>query len=295
MEIYQLKTFVTVANEAHLTRAAERLNTSQPAVSAHIKALEESLGTLLFQRTPKGMLLTEEGRVLKGYAEKILDAKETMMVEAQRLRQELTGTLRIGLNSDPTAQRKAGPFVTWLQTHHPGLNLEYRQSVSGKILLDIKAGNLDGGYFYGSCPHPEISARFITEVEIVVAGPAPWADAIEGAPWKTIAALPWVGFPADCPFTEALSPLFATAEARPGIAMISDNEATITTMVQSGIGLSVMLKEKALEARAEGKLAIWDGAPLSLPLSFATLKKREEEPIIQGALQGVRAVFGQEG
>ena len=58
MELYHLKTFVTVAEEQHLTRAAERLFTSQPAISAHIKALEEELRLTLFERTPKGMQLT---------------------------------------------------------------------------------------------------------------------------------------------------------------------------------------------------------------------------------------------
>ena len=54
MEIHHLKTFVTVADEGHLTRAADRLHTSQPSVSAHIKALEEELGLILFLRTPQG-------------------------------------------------------------------------------------------------------------------------------------------------------------------------------------------------------------------------------------------------
>ena len=57
-----------VAEEGHLTRSAERLHTSQPAVSAHIKALEEELGVALFKRTPKGMLLTHEGEILRQQA-----------------------------------------------------------------------------------------------------------------------------------------------------------------------------------------------------------------------------------
>ena len=61
MELYHLRTFVTVAEEGHLTRASERLFTSQPAVSAHIKALEEELGVTLFERTPRGMQLTPAG------------------------------------------------------------------------------------------------------------------------------------------------------------------------------------------------------------------------------------------
>jgi len=146
VEIYQLKTFIKVAEEAHLTRAAERLNTSQPAVSAHIKALEESLGATLFLQTPKGMALTEEGRILKVSAQAVLNARDAMELQAQELKQELTGTLCIGLN------------------------LEYLQSISRKILLDLKAGVLDGGYYYESCAYGEIDSLYIKDVELVMAG-----------------------------------------------------------------------------------------------------------------------------
>lgn len=61
MELYQLRTFVTVADTGNLTQAAERLFTSQPTVSAYIKALEEQLDIKLFDRTPKGMRLTDNG------------------------------------------------------------------------------------------------------------------------------------------------------------------------------------------------------------------------------------------
>ncbi|MBN1205362.1 MAG: LysR family transcriptional regulator, partial [Myxococcaceae bacterium] len=53
MDIYQLKTFVTVAREGSITRASGLLHLSQPAVSAHIKAMEDTLGLSLFERTPR--------------------------------------------------------------------------------------------------------------------------------------------------------------------------------------------------------------------------------------------------
>ncbi len=293
VEIYQLITFVTVAEEAHLTRAAERLNTSQPAVSAHIKALEESLGTTLFLRKPKGMILTEEGRVLRESALAVLDARDAMELQAKKMRQVLTGTLRIGLNSDPM-RLNAGSFASWVKTKHPGLNLEYLQSISGKILLDLKAGIIDGGYYYGSCVYKEIDSLYIKDIELVVAGPTAWSGAITGASWAALAKLPWVGFPPHCPYNEALTPLLEKSDVRPGIAMLSDNESTINTMVQSGIGLSIMLKEDALKDQRNGKLVIWDGELLTLPLSFGYLKKREDEPMIQAALEGIRDVFGKD-
>ena len=74
MDFYQLKTFVTVAREGSVTRASERLHLSQPAVSAHIKALEDALGLTLFERTPRGMSLTADGRRLVVKAELALSA-----------------------------------------------------------------------------------------------------------------------------------------------------------------------------------------------------------------------------
>ena len=72
MELYQLRTFAAVAQAGHLTRAAEKLFISQPAVSAHIKALEEELGVVLFTRGARGMSLTGQGQALLAHAEAVL-------------------------------------------------------------------------------------------------------------------------------------------------------------------------------------------------------------------------------
>ena len=78
MELYQLRSFAAVAELAHLTRAAEKLHISQPAVSAQIKALEDELGVILFERTPQGMLLTAAGRKLLPEAEKVVAAAQAV-------------------------------------------------------------------------------------------------------------------------------------------------------------------------------------------------------------------------
>ena len=76
MDLYQLRTFLTVAEEGHLTRAAEKLFTSQPAVSTHIRVLEEELGVQLFERSAKGMTLTAQGTALREHARRIVDATQ---------------------------------------------------------------------------------------------------------------------------------------------------------------------------------------------------------------------------
>ena len=92
MEIHQLKTFVAVAREGSITRASERLYLSQPAVSAHIKAIEDTLGLTLFARTPRGMALTGDGERLLAKAEQTLGAHRELVEEATRIKGRSRGS-----------------------------------------------------------------------------------------------------------------------------------------------------------------------------------------------------------
>ncbi len=74
MDLNHLRSFVAVAKFGHLTRASEALHLSQPALSSHIKTLEEQFGVTLFERTPTGMTLTPSGRRLLVEAEQIIGA-----------------------------------------------------------------------------------------------------------------------------------------------------------------------------------------------------------------------------
>ncbi|HXU65990.1 MAG TPA: LysR family transcriptional regulator, partial [Casimicrobiaceae bacterium] len=78
MELYQLRSFAAVAELGHLTRAAERLHVSQPAVSAQIKALEDELSVLLFERGATGMALTAAGRALLPEALRVIAATQSL-------------------------------------------------------------------------------------------------------------------------------------------------------------------------------------------------------------------------
>ncbi|GBC62435.1 LysR family transcriptional regulator [Desulfonema ishimotonii] len=291
MELYQIRTFVTVADEGHLTRAASRLNTSQPAVSAHIKALEEELGIKLFVRNPRGMALTKAGEAIRPHVEMVLTACDGLIQQARVLRDEVTGEMRIGLNSDPEFLRTSR-FIVLMKKEYPRIDFHLTQGMSGQIGEDVRAGKLDGGYMFGDEIPAGLARCRISTYRLMLVGPAMWGEKIEKAGWDEIAALPWIGTPPYCPFHKLIKKMFRQHGLEPVISVIADQEPTIRSMVISGQGMTLMLEEEALAAEAAGEAVLWNEAHLEIALSFVYAAKRHGDPVIRSVLNGIREIWG---
>lgn len=293
MELYHLRTFVTVAEEGHLTRSAQRLCTSQPAVSAHIKALEEELGVSLFIRTPKGMQLTPEGELLKAQADKALDMIATLQLQAQNLRDEIAGTIRLGLNIDPLYLRITELF-SFMAERYPRLEFHLLQHMSWEVPNVIRTGELDAGFFFGMNTHAEIAHVPLAEYRLRIVGPAPWRDKIAAADWARIAELPWVWTPLPCQYYQIVGHAFEQRGLKPFKVAVADMDTICKALATSGVGLAVMLEAEAREAVREGKLAIWERESFPVQLSFAYHEKRADDPRLRALREGIRIVWGTE-
>jgi DNA-binding transcriptional LysR family regulator len=291
MELYQLKTFVMVAAEGHLTRAAERLHTSQPAVSAHIKALEEELGVALFKRTPKGMLLTREGEVLREQAVRALSTIDEIHYQANVLKDEVVGTVRLGLHIDPRFLR-IDEFLSCMQKKYRKVDFHLLQQWSWEQPMNLKRGKLDAGFIYGTPNHSDITIIPLRKFNIVVAGPAQWADKLTQAGWEEMAEMPWVWTPPECSFCKIAIKAFEKRHLKPFKVTIADQEPVVNLLVTSGVGLAFMIEEEALEAKAQGKVAIWDEIIDTVNLSFIFQKNREKDPLVRAVVESIKKVWG---
>lgn len=280
MELYQLRTFAMVADEANLSRAAKRLHASQPAVSAQIKALEEELGVHLFLRTPKGMALTADGVKLRQHAEQVLATVAAMEREAGRLRGVLRGQLRLGINAKPELLRLAELFAV-LHEQHPELHLHFLQAMTGEVGAKLESGELDAGFMFGAVASEKLFVSPLHHMEMVVAGPPAEREALQRASAKQLGDYPWVITPDDCPFQAVATRFFSRHGIAPIQAALVDDESIIRMMVRNGVGLSFLLREDAVETAAEEGLALWEGECLTLPLSIACLERRQGEPMLQ--------------
>lgn len=291
MELYQLKTFVAVAEEGNLTRAAERVFASQPAVSAHIKALEEELGVPLFVRTPRGMQLTDMGRGLKMKADSILLAADDMLNQAQSFREELTGDLTVALNSDSDFLR-IGEIISAMADAHPGLRLKLFQSSSHIILKDVRDRRIDAGFSFFENRYAEVAAVKLREIPIEVVAPATWAARVEGKSIDQLAELPWIRPHKDCPFMKAMDALFAESGITMADSIEADSEDIVRQLVAAGKGVSLLRKDDAEAMVDNGTAVICDTGPdLSVDINFVFAKNRENDPLITALVHAVTSVW----
>jgi DNA-binding transcriptional LysR family regulator len=98
MDLFQIETFLTVVREGSFSRAAKKLFRTQPAVSQTVRKLESELGEALFDRSSRDGLLTDAGRVLQDYAEKLLNLRGEAVDALRDLRQMHRGHLLISAN-----------------------------------------------------------------------------------------------------------------------------------------------------------------------------------------------------
>ncbi|MFW5500807.1 MULTISPECIES: LysR family transcriptional regulator [unclassified Maridesulfovibrio] len=290
MELYQIKTFVVVAEEGNMTRAAKRLHASQSTISLHIKSLEEEFDVRLFLRTPKGMQPTPEGKQLLAKARDILDSVEKFESEAQTFKGELSGVARLGLQTSPVYLRTP-QLIKLIKQEFPGLSVRLVQMPTWTIRSDIAARKLDGGFFYSNCPPDEVDGILLENTLLHVVGPASWKDQMKDASWEDLSKLDWIWTPEECSFNVKLEETFSSRDLEVSKSMIADSEDTHNALVKSGNGITVMRADEAAEGVEKGEFYIWPGGHIEVGLYFGFPCKRENDPVVRALLDCVEKVW----
>src|SRR4051812_35545948 len=192
MDLNHLRSFSAVAHHGHLTRASEALHLSQPALSSHIKTLEEQFGVLLFARVPSGMVLTPAGRRLLVQVEQIIGAVRHLAHAAQDLRGQPTGIVKLGTVLDPAVLR-VGELIRSLE-RFPHIEVELHQMMSSDVVTRVRNGTLDAGFFFGP-PADDLDSIALRDIVYRVSIPAAWARRLLPESWETVAQQPWIVAP----------------------------------------------------------------------------------------------------
>jgi len=292
MELYHLRTFVAVAGEGNLSRAAVRLNLSQPAVSAHVKSLEEELGVSLFTRTPKGMELTDSGRRLASTAREALGRAQQLLDDARLLRGGVSGAIFLTRNTDPEFLRLP-QLLDALNQDHPEALVHIDCCDSYDVAQALKDGACHGGFAYGCFDDdPRVTALPLAMVPVRVVGPLKWKDKLESASVEDLGGMPWVWFNERCPFVAMAEKLLAEGGCCVNTAAVINDEHTIRSLVSAGKGLSLLRDDMARACHLGQELAIWPGGALGIPINLVVLTRRLDEPEVKAVLEAASRVWG---
>ena len=286
MEIHQLKTFVAVAREGSITRASERLHLSQPAVSAHIKAIEDTLGLVLFERTARGMALTPDGEKLLAKAEQTLASHRELLDEATRIKGRLTGKLRLGTASNAGAA-VLGRLLTELAARLPEVDVALRHGTSHEVLNGLRDSAFDAG-FYNEAGEPDadLATVEVAHFGIFLAAPPGLVGAAQPPDWQALGELPWICPTASTCCGKAAENLFRQHNFRPKRIISIDREDVTRTLIAGGVGVGLLHAGPAKDAQAQGDVELLCEAQKTVRVLFAHLASRAQDPLLS-AVSGI--------
>ncbi|RDK12201.1 LysR family transcriptional regulator [Cupriavidus lacunae] len=252
MDLRQLRYFVTVAEELHFGRAAQRLSMTQPPLSQQIQALEEEIGVQLFARTRRSVALTPAGQQWLPEVRRVLADAAALPGLAQRLARGELGSLSLAFVS--TADYGILPdLLRRFRARHPEVQLQLREATSDVQLEALMEGAIDAGLVIRpqlpAMPHGLAYLPLVSE-PLVLAVPDGWRAAGDGSvslPDGTVslreaAHEPLIIFPRrSAPaFYDIITGYYAREGLVPVIAQEAIQMQTIVSLVSAGMGVALV-------------------------------------------------------
>jgi DNA-binding transcriptional LysR family regulator len=166
VELSELRVFLKVAAERSFSRAAMKLHRTQPAVSQAVRRLEENVGERLFDRATKDASLTDAGRLLRDYAERLLRLSEEAEGAVRDLRDLRRGRVLIGANE--ASVHAVLPIIARFRQAHPMVHVDVRRIPARQVGAEVAQGSLDFGVLTFQPAEPGLGSMVLGQDELVM-------------------------------------------------------------------------------------------------------------------------------
>lgn len=292
VDFRSLEIFYWVSQLESFSKAAERLNTTQPAVSQRIAALEAELKTRLFARTSRSISLTEKGRVLVDYAERFLRLRAAMM-EAVATPEAMSGVVRLGV-SETIVQTWLSRFIERAHAVYPNVLIDLTVDITPVMRDALVSRELDLAFLLGPLTEPNMANLDLGSYRLAVVAASDLVVGPEPLALRDILKYPIITYPKSTyPYTFMRETLSVPEMGTPRI-FSNSSLSTIIRMTEDHIGLSVIPPEVIRGELAAGKLRIVETV-LDLPaLSFTASYPMTLGGGIAGSLAALAAEVAQQ-
>jgi DNA-binding transcriptional LysR family regulator len=278
MDVDQLSSFAEVARRGNLSRAAETLRVTQPALTARLQRLEGELGTPLFVRTGRGMRLAESGRAFLPHAERALSELEDGRRVVTELQRGSVGHLAIG--AAPAVSTYVLPsLLKSFADRHPNVQLSVRTGHSEEVLELVLRDQVQLG-LVRAIRHPDVKTTPLYEDHLVlVVHPShPFAERGVIAT-EDLAEAQLILFDRTSSYHQLTSAFFREAGVTPRGVLELDNIDATKKMVRQGLGVALLPQTAVVDELADGSLSavrIRDGEPVRRQI--VAIQRRDAGP-----------------
>src|SRR5215510_13196287 len=168
MDLHQLRTFLAIAEDGGVARAAVRLNLSQPAASRQIQGLEAELGMLLFDRIGRRLRLTSEGEDLLPRARRLVTEAQSLRERARTLQSGQSGQIKIGA-TPPMIETVLAGFLAKYRRRHPGIDINVVEDGGAGLIARLQRGEVHLAYV--PVDDDGFSGRLLYPIHVMAAVP----------------------------------------------------------------------------------------------------------------------------
>ena len=292
MELRHLRYFVAIGEEQHYGRAAHRLRVAQPALSRQIQDLEEELGFKLFDRLPRGVRLNSAGKLFLEDARRILQEISEAALRAGRVARGRSGTLRVGFTENSCWRGAVPESFRRFREMQPDAELQLQPSASVEQIEAIRSGRLDAGFVnFMPKSDPELDQLLVAIHRVELAAPKGHPlTRLKKVRLRDLTDAPFVWFPrwpSPAFYDRMMHECYRGGLKSPRIVQEGLNEATILSLVSSGLGVGWVLG--TARWRCPETVVVLPVVDLKMPLTLALAWRRDNtSPLLANFVGDVR-------
>lgn len=296
MEIRQLRAFVAIAETKTFTAGAKRIHVTQAAISMQIRQLELEVGSTIFTRTPRRVILTEAGEILLERARTILREHDAALAELSEIAGAERGRLRIGSASSNFITTNLPTILGKLKKKFPNAEVNVVSGTSSALIDKILSGELDIAFVSLPVESSNIQTELLMSDEIVAIAHPEHPQANQ----KVISTAALAGErlilgERGGNVRRLFDEFFAAAGVKPNVVMELSRQSSINEMVRNNMGVGIAGVKAVEKDVKDGKLVRWwiEGAQINWELGLAKLRGGYESQILTEFVRLCRKQFEQ--
>ena len=276
----QLRVFYQAAKNLNFTAAANELFVSQPAVTFQVKSFEEYCNLKLFKKRGRQVYLTDEGRALYEYAEKIFKYEKEIENVIDEMRELKRGVLSLG-TTKAYARYFMPLVITTFDKNYPNIKIQLNEGSSAEMIYSLVDFKIEVAVIAKAIDHAEVNFfPFSKEEMVLIVAPDHHLVKKKAIAFKELAKEPFIMKETGSGTRKLVDELFLRAKSTPDILMETSNTEFIKQLVQRGEGVSFLVRESvAAELRDNHLVEVpLKGNKIFLDVSIAYLKGQVLSP-----------------